>query len=84
MQVSDQNTNKYKSYVCSKFTKSPYCGSHVGRQKNAYQPIFPNNIIETSTTSLAHKPVFVSLNDFKFGTETRCMVVWAILELGSN
>ena len=52
-----------------------HCGSHVGRQKNAYQPIFPYNIIETSATSLAHKPVFVSPNDFKFGTEIGCVVV---------
>ena len=52
-----------------------YCGSHVGGQKSAYQPIFPYNIIENSPTSLAPNSVFVGPNKFKFGTETCCMVL---------
>ena len=43
-----------------------HCGSHVGRQKNAHQPIFPNNIIENSPTSLAPNFVFIRPNNFKF------------------
>ena len=43
----------------SKFRKSPYCGNHVGGQKNAHQPIFPHNIIENSPTSSAHNSVFI-------------------------
>ena len=35
------------------------------------QPIFPYNIIENSPTSFASNSVFVGLNNFKFGTETR-------------
>ena len=52
-----------------------YFGSHVGTQKNAFQPIFPYNIIEKSPTSLAHNSVFIGPNDFKFGTETRCGLI---------
>ena len=48
-----------------------YCSS---RQKNAYQPIFPYNIIENSQTSLAHQSVSIDRNNFKFGTETGCIV----------
>ena len=47
-----------------------YCSSHVGEQKNVYQPIFPDNITENSATSLTHNSVFDGLNDFKLGTET--------------
>ena len=36
-----------------------YCGSHVGEQENAHQPIFPCNITENSPTSFAHNSVFV-------------------------
>ena len=52
-----------------------YCSSYVGRQKSAYQPIFPYNITENSLTSLVHNSVFISPSKFKFGTETRCMVL---------
>ena len=52
-----------------------YCGSHVGRQKSAYQPIFPYNITEISLTSLARNSVFIGPNKLKFGTETRCLVL---------
>ena len=30
------------------------CGSHVGAQNNAHQPIFPYNVIANSSTSLAY------------------------------
>ena len=36
-----------------------YCCSHDGGQKNAYQPIFPCNIIEISLTCLDHNSVLV-------------------------
>ena len=29
-----------------------YCGSHVGREKGAYQPSFPHNIIQKCPTSI--------------------------------
>ena len=54
-----------------------YCGSHDGGQKNAHQPIFPYKVIENSLTSLAHNSVFIDPNDFKFGTQTRFMVLQA-------
>ena len=50
------------------------CGSHIGGQKNAHQPIFPYSIIENSPTSLGHKSVFIGPNTFKYGKETSCMV----------
>ena len=49
------------------------CGSHVGEQKNAHQPIFLSNVIENSPTSLAYNSVFVGLNNFKFGTD--CVIL---------
>ena len=55
-----------------------YHGSHVGGQKNGHQPIFPYDIIENSPTSLAHNSVFKGPDNFKFGTETHCMVLQAI------
>ena len=51
-----------------------YCDSHVGAQKNAHQPIFPYNIIESYPTPLAYNSVFVGLNNFKFDTKK---VVWS-------
>ena len=39
------------------------------------QPIFPYNTIENSPTPFARNSVFVGPNDFKFGTETRFMVL---------
>ena len=77
LQVLGRYTNKCKRYCCSKFEKYSYifCGSYVGGQKNAHRLIFPYNVIEHSPTSLACNSVFVGPNDFKFGTNTRC-VVW--------
>ena len=43
------------------------------------QPIFPYNIMQNSQTSFAARySVFVGPNDFKFGIETRFMVLQAI------
>ena len=40
------------------------------------QPIFPsNNIMGNSPTSFARNSAFIGPNDFKFGTETRFMVL---------
>ena len=61
-----------------------YCGSHVGRQKRAYQPIFPSYITENFPTSLACNSVFIGPNKFKFGTETPCMVLQAVSKFGAN
>ena len=61
-----------------------YCGSHVGGQKNTHQPIFPYNITENFPASFVRSSVFLSPNDFKFGTETRFMVLLAISKLGTN
>ena len=36
---------------------------------------FPYNIIENSPTSLTHNSVVIGPNNFKFGTETSCMVL---------
>ena len=58
-----------------------YCDSHVGRQKNAHQPISPYNIIENSPTSLAYDSVFIGPNNFKFDTKTGCVVLYIISEL---
>ena len=52
-----------------------YCGSSVDRQKNACQPIFPYNKLETSPTSLTWKSVFIGPNDFS-------MILFAISKLG--
>ena len=46
-----------------------YCGSHVGGQKNAHQPVFPYNVIENYPTSLALDSVFDGPNDFRFGAD---------------
>ena len=43
--------------------------------KRTPQSIFPYNIIEHSPTSFAHNSVFIGPNDFKFGTETRFVVL---------
>ena len=51
-------TNKCKRYGCS-MSIHLYCGSHVGGQENAHQPIFPYNIIENSPTSFARNSVSV-------------------------
>ena len=48
-----------------------YCGSHVGGQKNAHQPIFQYNIIKNSPTSLTYNSAVFVPNNFKFGTKTR-------------
>ena len=57
-----------------------YCGSHVGLQKNAHQPILPNNIIENSQTSLAYNSFFIGPNNFKSNAKTHCMVkIWSKL-----
>ena len=60
------------------------CGSHVGGQENAHQPIFPYNIIENPPASFACNSVFVDPNDFKFGRGTRFMVLLAISKFGVN
>ena len=39
-----------------------------------HQPIFPYYIIKKSPKFLAHKSVFIDPNNFKFGSETHCMV----------
>ena len=54
---------------------SIYCGSHVGGKKNAHQLIFPCSMTENSPISLANNSAFVGRDDFKFGTETSCMVL---------
>ena len=80
LQVSGRYSNKNIRVTAVQSLKNLYIpvhlyyGSHVGRQKNAYQPIFPYNITEHFPTSVAHKSVFIGSNNFKFGTETRCMV----------
>ena len=62
-----------------------YCGSHVGRQKNVNQSIFPFYIIiENSPTSFVHDAVFDGPNDFKFGTKTCYMVLQAIRKFLAN
>ena len=48
-----------------------YCGSHDGRKEKS--PF--SHIIEHSPTSFALNSVFIGPNDFKFGTETRFMVL---------
>ena len=39
------------------------------------QPFSPYKIMEKCQTSLAHNSVFIDTNNFKFGTETRSMVL---------
>ena len=51
-----------------------YGGSHLDGQKNTHQTNFPYYIIEKSPTSSAHNSVLIHPKNFKFGTETRCMV----------
>ena len=46
------------------------CGSHIGAQNNAPQLIFPYNVIENLQLLWPITP-----NNFKFGTETRYMVL---------
>ena len=60
------------------------CGSHVGGQNNAHQPIFPYDMIENCINSLAHNSIFVGPNDLKFGTETSYIVLKAIPKLEVN
>ena len=59
------------------------CGSHVGGQNNAHQPIFPNNIIANSPTSLAYNSAVFVPNNFKFGTKTRYMILSRISKFGA-
>ena len=61
-----------------------YSCSHVGRQKNVHQPVFPYNVIENPPTFLAHNSAIDGPNDFKFGTETCYMVFQGILKFGRN
>ena len=42
--------------------------------KDCHRGIFPYNIIENFPTSLAHNSAFIDPNNFKFGTNTDCMV----------
>ena len=50
----------------------------------AHHSFFPYNIIENFPNYLTHKSVFIGPNDFKFGTETSCMVLRAISKFGAN
>ena len=43
-----------------------------------------SHIIENIPTSLAHNSVFIDPNNLKFGTETHCMVLKAILKFRAN
>ena len=71
-------------FTVQKISIHLYGGSHADEQKNAHQPIFPFYIIENSPTSLTHNSVFFGRNSFKFGTETRFMVLQAISKYGRN
>ena len=51
------------------------CGSHVGGQNNAHQPIFPYNMTANSPTSMAYTSAVFVPNNFKFGTKTHYMVL---------
>ena len=50
---------KLRPFKVLKISIHLYCGSHIGRQENAHQPVFPYNIIEDSPTSFARNSVFV-------------------------
>ena len=55
------------------------------RAKEYPKPIFLYNYeIENSPTSFAHNSVWIGPNNFKFGTETRFMVLQAIPKFGAN
>ena len=56
----------------------------VGKRMPRHPPIFPHNIIEKCPNSFARNSVFIGPNDFKFSTETRCMVLQAISKFGAN
>ena len=62
-------------FIVKKVSIHVYYGSHVGTRKSAHQPISQNDIEENSPTSVTHKSAFIDPNDFKFGTETHCMVL---------
>ena len=57
---------------------------NIGGQQNAHQPIFPYNVIVSSSSSLAHNSAFIVSNNFNFGTEARCMVFQAPSKFGAN
>ena len=48
-----------------------YCDSHNSGRKNAQQPIFPYEVIQSSLTHSACNFVFVGPNNIKFGTNIR-------------
>ena len=54
------------------------------RARERPQPIFPYNRRKNSPTSFARNSVFVGSNDFKFGTETRFIVLQAISKFRTN
>ena len=45
------------------------CGSHVGAQNNAHQPIFPHSVIRNSPTSMAYDSAVFVPNNFNFGAK---------------
>ena len=49
--------------------------------KECLHPNFPYEIIENPPTSLAYNSVFVDPNNFKFGTETHCMVIYGHIKI---
>ena len=59
------------------------CGSHIGAQNNAHQPIFPYNVTANSPTSLAYNLAVFVLNNFKFGKDTLCGFI-VYIEIWSN
>ena len=60
LQVSGQYTKNARVEAVQSLEISThlYCGSHVGRQKSAYQSIFPSNMIHNSLIYLILKTDF--------------------------
>ena len=61
---------------------SVYSSSHIGRQKNVHQPIFPHNITGNFPTSWATNSAFSGPNDF--GMETYHMILQSQQNLGET
>ena len=75
---NNNNNNSNNSYGCVESFENLH--TFILRQpcwwaRERPQPVFQYNIIENFPTSFARNSVFVGSNDFKFGTETRSMVL---------
>ena len=63
---------------------SSVCGCHVGGQRNVHQSVFPYNIIENLSNSIAHNSSTVDSNDFKFDRKTKLTFLRTMIKLEMN